>query len=290
MSSRREALKRLTQLSALGLAASPIARGLMPQGVTPAGDPAGADGALVKRCGVQLYTVRGEMQKSVEATLAKVASIGYKEVEFAGYFGRTPRQVADALKASGLTSPSVHISLGELAENTGKVLDAMGVIGHTYAVVPSIDGRERTSLDDYRRIADQFNALGAATKQRGIQFAYHNHDFEFGSVDGGVPYDVLLSRCDRALVMFEMDLYWINKAGRNPLDYFARHQGRFPLVHVKDMKRDGTMTEVGAGTLPFVKYVSKGPQAGIAHYFVEHDNPADPFASIAASYKALSAL
>ncbi len=290
MSSRREALKRLTQLSALGLAASPIARGLLAQGATPEDDPGGSGGAMVRNCGVQLYTVRAEMQKSVEATLARVASIGYKEVEFAGYFGRTPRQVADALKANGLTAPSVHIALGEIAEHTGKVLDAMGVMGHRYAVVPSIEARERTSLDSYRRIADQFNALGAATKQRGIQFAYHNHDFEFASIDGGVPYDVLLSRCDRALVMFEMDLYWINKAGRNPLDYFARHQGRFPLVHVKDMQRDGTMTEVGAGTLPFAKYVSKGPLAGIAHYFVEHDNPTDAFASIAASYKALSAL
>lgn len=290
MSSRREALKRLTQLSALGLAAPTIARGLLAQPVAPdAGLPSGA-GAMVNRCGVQLYTVRGEMQKSVEATLARVASIGYKEVEFAGYFGRTPKQVADALKANGLTAPSTHISLGELAGNTSKVLDVMGAIGHKYAVVPSLDASDRGALDEYRRIADQFNALGAVTKQRGIQFAYHNHDFEFASIDGGVPYDVLLSRCDRALVMFEMDLYWINKAGRNPMDYFARYQGRFPLVHVKDMKRDGTMTEVGAGTLPFAKYVSKGPQAGIVHYFVEHDNPADPFASIAASYKALSAL
>lgn len=290
MSSRREALKRLTQLSALGLAAPTIARGLLSQPVAPdAGLPTGA-GAMVKRCGVQLYTVRGEMQKSVEATLARVASIGYKEVEFAGYFGRTPKQVADALKANGLTAPSVHIPLGELAGNTSKVLDVMAAIGHKYAVVPSLDASERGALDEYRRIADQFNAIGALTRQRGIQFAYHNHDFEFASIDGGVPYDVLLSRCDRALVMFEMDLYWINKAGRNPMDYFARYQGRFPLVHVKDMKRDGTMTEVGAGTLPFAKYVSKGPQAGIMHYFVEHDNPADPFASIAASYKALSAL
>ncbi len=290
MPSRREALKRLTQASALGLAASPLLRELLAQGSPLASDVTEPAGAMVKRCGVQLYTVRGEMQKSVEATLAKVASIGYKEVEFAGYFGRTPRQIADALKANGLTAPSVHIPLADLMADTNKALDAMQVIGHRYAVMPWLDPKERTSIDNYKRLADQFNVAAAATKTRGIQFAYHNHDFEFATVDGEVPYDVLLARCDRALVQFEMDLYWTNKAGRNPLDYFAKYQGRFPLVHVKDMKGDGSMTEVGAGTIPFAKYVAKAPQAGIMYYFVEHDNPADPFASITTSFKALNAL
>lgn len=290
MTSRREALKRLTQASAFGLAASPLLRELFAQDAPLAGEGASGGAAVVKRCGVQLYTVRGEMQKSVEATLARVASIGYKDVEFAGYFGRSPRQIAGALKANGLASPSVHIPLAELTADTNKALDIMQAIGHKYAVVPWLDPKERTSIDNYKRLADQFNVAAAATRKRGIQFAYHNHDFEFERVDGEIPFDVLLARCDPTLVQFEMDLFWTNKAGRDPLDYFARHRGRFPLVHVKDMKRDGTMTEVGAGVIPFAKYVAKAPQAGIAHYFVEHDNPADPFASITASFKALSAL
>lgn len=290
MTSRREAVKRLAQASVLGFVASPLAREVLAQGDAATTEVGGATGAMIKRCGVQLYTVRGEMQKGVEATLAKVASIGYKEVEFAGYFGRTPRQVADALKANGLTAPSVHIPLAELAGDTNKALDIMQVIGHKYAVVPWLDPKERTSIDNYKRLADQFNVLAAATRKRGIQFAYHNHDFEFATVDGEIPFDVLLARCDRALVQFEMDLFWTNKAGRDPLAYFAKHQGRFPLVHVKDMKRDGSMTEVGGGVIPFARYIAKAPQAGIVHYFVEHDNPADPFASITASYKALSAL
>lgn len=295
MTSRREALKRLTQASALGLVASPLLSELVAQSSLAAGGALTAgDGAIpsaaIKRCGVQLYTIRGEMEKGVEAALAKVASIGYKEVEFAGYFGRTPKQVADALKANGLTAPSVHIPVGMILKDANAALDAMETIGHKYAIMPYLDASERKTIDQYKKVADQLNEAGALTKKRGIQMAYHNHDFEFETVGGEIPYDLLLARCDKNLVQFEMDLFWTNKAKRDPLAYFAKHPGRFPCVHVKDMKGDGTMTEVGSGAIPFSQYIAKAGQAGIKHYFVEHDNPKDPYASITASFKALSAL
>lgn len=295
MTSRREALKRLTQASALGLVAAPLLNELVAQSSVAAGGALTAgDGAIpsaaVKRCGVQLYTIRGEMEKGVEAALAKVASIGYKEVEFAGYFGRTPKQIADALKANGLTAPSVHIPVGVILKDPNAALDAMETIGHKYAIMPYLDASERKTIDQYKKVADQLNEAGALTKKRGIQMAYHNHDFEFETVGGEIPYDLLLARCDKNLVQFEMDLFWTNKAKRDPLAYFAKHPGRFPCVHVKDMKGDGTMTEVGSGVIPFSQYIAKAGQAGIKHYFVEHDNPKDPYASITASFKALSAL
>lgn len=295
MTSRREALKRLTQASALGLVASPLLNELVAQSsLAAAGAPLAGDerapAAVMKRCGVQLYTIRGEMEKGVEVALAKVASIGYKEVEFAGYFGRTPKQIADALKANGLTAPSVHIPVSVILKDPTAALDAMETIGHKYAIMPYLDAAERKTLDQYKKVADQLNEAGALTKKRGIQMAYHNHDFEFETVGGEIPYDVLLARCDKNLVQFEMDLFWTNKAKRDPLAYFAKHPGRFPCVHVKDMKGDGTMTEVGSGTIPFAQYIAKAGQAGIKHYFVEHDNPKDAYASITASYKALSAL
>lgn len=295
MTSRREALKRLTQASALGLVAAPLLNELVAQSSVAAGGALTAgDGAIpsaaVKRCGVQLYTIRGEMEKGVEAALAKVASIGYKEVEFAGYFGRTPKQIADALKANGLTAPSVHIPVGVILKDPNAALDAMETIGHKYAIMPYLDASERKTIDQYKKVADQLNEAGALTKKRGIQMAYHNHDFEFETVGGEIPYDLLLARCDKNLVQFEMDLFWTNKAKRDPLAYFAKHPGRFPCVHVKDMKGDGTMTEVGSGVIPFSQYIAKAGQAGIKHYFVEHDNPRDPYASITASFKALSAL
>jgi sugar phosphate isomerase/epimerase len=294
VTTRREALARLAQVSALGFAAGPLLKSL---GAQEGGDAAAhglaADGvdaaAAVKPVGVQLYTVRDQMQKDVEATLAKVASIGYKDVEFAGYFDRTPTQIARTLKTNGLTSPSVHIPVGEILKAPTAALDAMETIGHKFAVMPWVDPKERT-LDHYKRFADQFNEAAALTTKRGIQFAYHNHDFEFETVGGQVPYELLLERCDRELVKFEMDLFWMNKAKQNPLTYFARFPGRFPLVHVKDMTAGGEMTEVGAGVIPFKSYFAKASQAGIQHYFVERDNPTDSYASIATSFKALSAL
>lgn len=295
MTSRREAIKRLTQASALGLVASPLLNELVAQSsLAAAGSPLVGDGvapsAAMNRCGVQLYTIRGEMEKGVEAALAKVASIGFKEVEFAGYFGRTPKQIADALKANGLTAPSVHIPVSVILKDPTATLDAMETIGHKYAIMPYLDAAERKTLDQYKKVADQLNEAGALTRKRGIQMAYHNHDFEFETVGGEIPYDLLLARCDKNLVQFEMDLFWTNKAKRDPLAYFAKHPGRFPCVHVKDMKADGSMTEVGSGTIPFAQYIAKAGQAGIKHYFVEHDNPKDAYASITASYKALSAL
>lgn len=244
----------------------------------------------VKRCGVQLYTIRGEMEKGVEAALAKVAGIGYKEVEFAGYFGRTPRQIAQLLKTNGLTSPAVHMPVSDILKDPNAALDALQTIGHTYAIMPYLDVRERDTIAKYHKLADQLNEAGALTRKRGIQMAYHNHDFEFQLTDGKVPYDELLARCDKQLVQFEMDLFWTNKAGKDPLAYFAKYPGRFACVHVKDMKADGSMTEVGSGKIPFASYFAKASEAGIKHYFVEHDNPADPWASITTSYKALAAL
>jgi len=295
VTSRREALKRLTQASALGLVASPLLNELFAQ----TGDDALARASradataapkAVKRCGVQLYTIRGEMEKGVEASLARVARIGYKEVEFAGYFGRTPKQIADALKANGLTSPSVHIPVSEILKNPNATLDALETIGHRYAIMPFVDVRDRDTIAKYEKLADQLNEAGALTKKRGIQMAYHNHDFEFQLTDGKIPFHVLLERCDTSLVQFEMDLFWTNKAGRNPLDYFAKYPGRFPCVHVKDMKSDGSMTDVGSGTIPFASYFARASQAGIKHYYVEFDNPPDAWASITTSFKALSAL
>lgn len=245
------------------------------------------------RVGVQLYTVRDEMAKSVDATLAKVASIGYKEVEFAGYYGKKPAEVAAQLKATGLLAPSSHISLDEIRNRWPETLDLASTIGHQYLVCAYIVDKERT-LDGFKKIAHEFNVAGEKARAHNITFAYHNHDFEFVPVGEGkdriLPYEYLLKTCDPKLVKMEMDLYWTNKAKQDPLQYFAKYPGRFHLVHVKDMAADGSMTAVGSGQLPFAKYFAKSSEAGIKHYFVEHDQPGDAYASIESSYKHLSKL
>ena len=247
----------------------------------------------LSKIGLQLYTVRRELEKDFEGTLAKVAALGFSEVEFAGYFNHTPQQVKTALKKNNLAAPSVHVLTAGLRSNLQQTIDAATAIGHQYVVCAYLLPEERKSLDDYRRLVDLFNDAGGRLKKAGLQFCYHNHDFEFTPIDGTIPYDLMLAGTDQKTVRMEMDLYWITKAGQSPLKYFSTHPGRFPLVHVKDM--DATpkrfFTEVGRGTINFKEIFADSDKAGIKHYFVEQDEtPGSPFESIKLSIDYLKQL
>lgn len=244
----------------------------------------------IRPVGLQLYTVRTEMERDYEGTLARVASIGYREVEFAGYFGRTPEQVRSVLRANRLTAPAVHYEYGDLGEGWQQKLDAAAAIGHAYIVQAWIPAELRRTLDDWRRVAEAYNRAASQARAAGLGFAYHNHSYGFDAVDGRIPYELLLESTDPALVKLEMDLYWITLAGQDPLAYFARWPGRIPLVHIKDRSRDGRMVDVGAGTIDWRRLLARRGQAGIRHFFVEHDEPADAFQSITNSYRYLSRL
>jgi sugar phosphate isomerase/epimerase len=233
--------------------------------------------------GIQLYTVRSLMEKDVEGTLAALAGIGYREVELAGLHGKTPTEMRALLDRHGLSAPSAHIPLEVMRGGWPRALDDAATLGNRYVVCPWIDQSERT-LDGYKRIAALFNAAGRAARRAGIQLAYHNHDFEFAPLGGTTGYEVLLAESDRDLVRMEMDLFWITKGGRDPLAYFERFPGRFPLVHVKDMAANGAMVDVGAGRIDFPRVFAQAGRAGIRHYFVEHDEPASPLDSARASF------
>jgi sugar phosphate isomerase/epimerase len=241
--------------------------------------------------GVQLYTVRTLLEGDFEGTLAGLAAIGFREVEFAGYHGRTPQAVRAALGRAGLVAPSAHVSIEAVRDDLPRVLEGALVMGHRHVVVAWLPEQQRT-VDGYRAAADLFNRVGEQAVAAGIRFAYHNHAYEFARLDGRMPYDVLLERCDPRFVAFEMDLYWITKGGQDPVAYFARWPGRFPMVHVKDSTGppDHRMVDVGAGKIPWKAVFARREQAGIRHYFVEHDAPPDPLASVRRSYEYLRRL
>jgi len=253
--------------------------------------PRTAHSARLEKVGLQLYTVRDKMKEDFEATLARVAEIGYKEVEFAGYFDHAPADVRAILDRHGLSAPSTHIALGEI-DAWKASLDTAKAIGHDYVVVPWIPQEKRMTLDGWKNVADVFNRAAQMAHDTGLQFAYHNHDFEFPKMDGQIPYDVLLQNTDPKLVQLEIDLYWITKAGQDPLSYFARWPGRVPLVHVKDSAGapEHKMADVGQGKIDWKRIFAKRDQAGIKHFFVEHDQPPQPFQDIAASYNYLKNL
>jgi sugar phosphate isomerase/epimerase len=250
-----------------------------------------ASGDRLDAVGLQLYTVRSVLQKDFEGTLARVAEIGYREVELAGTFGRTARDVRAMLDRHGLRAPSAHTSKEALEREPERVLDDAATLGQRYVCVAWVAEQERRALDDWKRIAQAFNRIGERCRAAGLQFAYHNHDFEFVPLAGRVPYDVLLAETDRGLVQLELDLYWITKGGADPFAYFAQYPGRFPLVHVKDSAGppEHRMVDVGSGTIDFRRIFARR-DAGIRHFFVEHDQPADPLASIRASFAHLKQL
>jgi sugar phosphate isomerase/epimerase len=255
---------------------------------TVASTPAGNS---LQKIGVQLYTVRSLMQKDFAGTLEKVAQTGYKEVEFAGYYGNKPEEVRKLLDRLGLKAPAAHNSFDAFGD--GKIeatIAAAKIVGHEYLVCPWLSPLDRISLEKYRGHAAAFNKAGEACRKAGIQFAYHNHDFEFQAIDGKLPYDVLLAQTDPQLVKMELDLFWIKKGGQDALAYFEKYPGRFELCHVKDMDEQGRMTDVGKGKIDFAKIFSHAKQAGLKHFFVEHDEPADPLQSITASCQYLKSL
>ncbi len=242
------------------------------------------------RIGVQLYTVRSNMQESVERTIEQVARIGYKEVEFAGYFGRSAKDIRALLDTNGLTAPSAHSAdLPSIRSRFTQVLEDATTVGHRYVVCASLP-RSEQSADGYKRVAAEFNRAGEQAARAGVTLGYHNHDGEFTPLGTTNGYDILLAECDPKLVTMQMDLFWTRKAGKDPLEYFAKYPGRFASVHVKDMDASGAMVDVGAGHMPFAQYFAQSGQAGIRHYFVEHDSPTDPMASITASYQHLATL
>lgn len=264
--------------------------GLIASSALPATFEAKA-GAVKKlgRIGVQLYTVRDEMKKNFGGTLARVARTGYKEVEFAGYFGNSAKTVRASLRQNGLASPAAHIGFPVLGKEWDKTIEDALVIGQRFVICPWIDEKHRT-MDGYKQVAELFNKAGERAKAAGLRFGYHNHDFEFKPIQGRLPYDLLIEETDPALVTMEMDVFWTRKGGQDPLAYFRRYPGRFPCLHIKDLDAAGKMVDVGKGVIPWRAILARRELAGTKHIFVEHDQPPDPFASIRDSYRYLKAL
>ncbi|HZR32027.1 MAG TPA: sugar phosphate isomerase/epimerase [Terriglobales bacterium] len=247
----------------------------------------------LKRIGMQLYTVRTQLEKDFEGTIAKVAEIGYKEVEFFTYYGHDPKEVKAILERHGLTSPSTHVPMKDLRDKLQQTIDAAHIIGHEWIVNPWVDEEDRGSIENWKRIAAFLNQTAMKVQAAGLKFAYHNHDFEFKPTDGRLPYDVLQADTDPKLVQFEMDLYWITRGGQDPLKYFNKFPGRYPLVHVKDMEKPPghNFTEVGRGRIDFKRIFAQSEKAGIQHYYVEQDEtPGSPFDSLKISYDYLKTL
>ncbi|AWM32617.1 sugar phosphate isomerase/epimerase family protein [Hymenobacter nivis] len=281
MTQRRDFLKQVGLLSALSL-------------VNP-GALFAAPSAL--KVGLQLYTLRDYIGKDPKGVLAKVAKAGYQEVETYGYspethyWGLVPKDFKAVLAANGLTTSSGHYDMGAYMRDGNQeafkaYMEAANGCGQQYIVVPYLDAALRKTTDDFKVISEKLNRAGELCKSAGLRLGYHNHDFEFQPVNGVVLYDVMLKETDARLVDFEMDIYWVVRAGRDPIKLIEANPRRFPMWHVKDMEKAQPEhnTEIGAGTIDFKKIFKYAKTAGLQHLFMEQEYFAiDAYQSIAQS-------
>jgi sugar phosphate isomerase/epimerase len=253
--------------------------------------------AAERALGIQLYTVASDLSKDVPGTLGALAKIGYKFIESAGFAKLTARDFRKALDAAGLQCPSCHLPFS--GADPGPLFDDAHILGAKYATAstllpPTPSGAApdlmktlpTLTLDDFKKIAALANQIGTKAKAAGVQFAYHNHNFEFRDYGGGkTGYDVLLAETDANLVKMELDCGWATAAGQNVVELFKRHANRFRMLHVKDFILKGkptyalfgpdrpTGTELGRGQIDYKSIFAAAPAAGVEFYFSEQEPP-----------------
>lgn len=244
---------------------------------------------LLKNVGLQLYSLRDEMAKDFCGTVEKVARMGYKGVEFAGYGGLKPAEMAKLLKDNGLEAYSTHCgSLPKTdAELEAEIEMALGV-GYKYLVCP---GHPMKTHDDALRFAEILNDTYAKLKPHGLKLGYHNHAHEF-VVDGGeILMETVLKNTDPE-IFAEFDVFWVAYAGYDPVRFIKKYAGRQPLMHLKELGPDRKANvECGAGILDFEAIIKAGIEAGTRHFIIEQEEyTLDPLASCEVSVRNILAL
>jgi sugar phosphate isomerase/epimerase len=286
-----------------------------------------------KPVGMQLYSIATLLSENFRETMRTLSGIGYRELEFAGpyyfssteekensimlkqlglkgygYYDLAPKELRLFLDELGLEAPSAHISIQSLEYNLEEALNAAHIVGHNYLICPMAVLK---SLDEYKALAEKFNSIGEACRKAGIHFGFHNHSLEFATMSGEVPMKVLLNRTQPDLVSFELDVFWTEVAGVDPVKYLTDFPGRFHLMHLKDMTRKmaapntewqtftdpakaramfGLEANVGDGMINFRRIIEGTRRAGVKHYFAERDFPPDPVEFMNRSFTNLKTL
>lgn len=249
--------------------------------------------------GLQLYTLRDTITKDPKGVLQKVAGFGYKELETFAYndgqiFGMPFAEFGTFVKGLGMKVTSGHYGLDMIkGDKWEKAVTDAKSIGQEYVVCPYLNEPERKSIDDYKRICASLNKGGEVAVKNGMKFGYHNHAFEFDTLDGQIPYDVMLAELDPKYVSLEMDIFWVVNAGRDPLQYFQKYPGRFHQWHVKDMDKadKNRNADIGTGTIDWKAIFAKAKQSGMKHFYIEQETyPGEPIDSVGASIKYLKTI
>ncbi|MET0133938.1 MAG: sugar phosphate isomerase/epimerase [Kibdelosporangium sp.] len=267
MTTSRRGFLRLTA------GASVIAGGLQVPGAAAADPP--LHSVPQDHIGIQLYTVRDIMATDPQGTLSALGDIGYATVGVSGLYGHSPAKFRSMLDIGGVRAVLTHTSWDAMNANVQREIEIARVLGVRYVVVPSLPASLRT-VGGYQQAAAAFQEWGVKCRGAGLKFLFHNHDVDFVTVDGKVLYDILVEETDPRFVNFELDLYWIIVGGYDPVPYFERYPGRFPVFHVKDRAANGSFADLGYGNIDFPRIFARYEQSGIREYVVEHDTPRIP--------------
>jgi sugar phosphate isomerase/epimerase len=251
--------------------------------------------AMELPAGIQLYSVREDMARDTPATLKQLRKIGFVEVETAGFGNYTAKEFRALLDEAGLRAPSAHLKL--TPADFATMFDDAHALGAAFAVSsslwtamypPSGVGSPMAPLgqDGFKQLAEAMNDLGGKAKVAGLQYTYHNHNYEFVRMpDGGYGYDILITGTDPTLVKFEADCGWMCAAGADPVTYFQKYPGRFKMIHVKEFQPISAPstslsgptrpkgTDLGEGFIDYRRIFAAGAAAGIEHAFSEQEEP-----------------
>lgn len=253
--------------------------------------------------GLQLYTIRDAMKKDVPGSLKQVSDIGYKYLELADYkdgkfYGYMPadfKKLADDLNMEIISSHAGVNPKGITDDEAKKMAEDHAIVGAKYCMQPFVADADRKTIAGYQRMVAEWNKVAKIMKESGVKFGYHNHNFEFDTVEGKIPYfDIFLAEMDKDLTTMELDLFWTTKAGQNPVELFKKYPGRFQLFHMKDMytkeapfvkTASSDFAPVGEGVIDFREILAAKDIAGMKYMFVEQDNTKDgkPFDAIKTS-------
>lgn len=249
--------------------------------------------------GLQLYTLRDTITKDPKGVLQKVASFGYKELETFAYgdgkiYGMPFSDFGKFVKDLGMKVTSGHYGLDMAKSDKWEqaVTDAKS-IGQDFMVVPYLQENDRKTVDDYKKVCEALNKAGEVCNKNGIRFGYHNHAFEFETIDGQVPYDLMLKELDPKLVGMELDIYWVYRAGKDAIQMFEQYPKRFEQWHVKDMDKSNKdrNADVGTGSIDYKAIFAKAKQSGMKHFYIEQESyPGEPINSVEASIKNLKTI
>lgn len=232
--------------------------------------------------GVQLYMVRAAMRAAPEATVARIASLGFQQIEWWGSWDRTPKQVRAMLDANGLSAPSAHIDPRDLSpERLPALLEAAATIGHRTVLIAWTAPEQRKSADDWKRLGALLSQAGAEGAKVGIRTGYHNHDFEFARLGDRTALEILLAESDARVVDLELDCYWAFNAGQDPQALLERHRDRITMLHLKDAASAPSHEQVdlGTGVIPWRPLLDAAVKQRVTNVYVEMDDPADAWAS-----------